>query len=141
MWIFLYCPNYPQSTLFIFLATHSSNLLHSTTSTGAIATASSPAASVAFTVTDRGDGQIVMNRRFLEYQLSDYNGWLKDRVADPQYWATISACLCDGRACSRMRRFARNPNTGMLMPETPDMFYARDLSPIQGLMSRELGLD
>ncbi|KAL5231930.1 hypothetical protein ABZP36_030706 [Zizania latifolia] len=85
----------------------------------------------AFAVTDRGDGQIVMNRRFLEYQLSDYNGWLKDRVADPQYWATISACLRDGRACAGMRRLARNPNTGMLVSETPDMFYARDLSPIQ----------
>jgi hypothetical protein len=30
-----------------------------------------------------------------------------------------------------MRRFARDPNTGMLVPETPSMFYARDLSPIQ----------
>jgi hypothetical protein len=85
----------------------------------------------AFAVTDRGDGQVVMNRRFLEYQLSDYNGWLRDRVADPAYWATISACLRDGRACAAMRRFARDPNTGMLVPETPSMFYARDLSPIQ----------
>lgn len=85
----------------------------------------------AFAVTDRGDGQVVMNRRFLEYQLSDYSGWLRDRVADPQYWATISACLRDGHACAGMRRFARDSNTGMLVPETPDMFYARNLSPIQ----------
>lgn len=85
----------------------------------------------AFAVTDRGDGQVVMNRRFLEYQLSDYNGWLHDRVVDPQYWATISACLRDGHACAGMRRLARDPNTGMLVPETPGMFYARDLSPIQ----------
>lgn len=85
----------------------------------------------AFAVTDRGDGQVVMNRRFLEYQLSDYSGWLRDRVADPEYWATISACLRDGHACAGMRRFARDSNTGMLVPETPDMFYSRNLSPIQ----------
>jgi hypothetical protein len=30
-----------------------------------------------------------------------------------------------------MRRMARDPNTGMRVPETPGMFYARDLSPIQ----------
>lgn len=85
----------------------------------------------AFAVTDRGEGQVVMNRRFLEYQLSDYNGWLRNRVADPEYWATISACLRDGRACASMRRAARDPNTGMLVPEPPNMFYGRDLSPIQ----------
>jgi hypothetical protein len=85
----------------------------------------------AFAVTDRGDGQVVMNRRFLEYQFSDYNGWLKERVGDPRYWATIAACLRDGHACAGMRRMARDSNTGMLVPETPGMFYARDLSPIQ----------
>nr|ACG34584.1 senescence-associated protein [Zea mays] len=85
----------------------------------------------AFAVTDRGDGQVVMNRRFPEYQLSDYGGWLRDRVADPQYWTTISACLRDGHACAGMRRLARDPNTGMLVPETPTMFYGRNLSPIQ----------
>ena len=85
----------------------------------------------AFAVTDRGDGQVVMNRRFLEYQLSDYNGWLKERVVDPQYWAKISACLRDGHACKGMRRVVRDPNTGMPMEEPPGMFYARNLSPIQ----------
>jgi len=85
----------------------------------------------AFAVTDRGEGQVVMNRRFLEYQLSDYNGWLRNRVADPEYWATIAACLRDGHACKSMRKFARDPNTGMLVPETPAMFYGRQLSPIQ----------
>lgn len=85
----------------------------------------------AFAVTDRGAGQVVMSRRFPEYQLSDYGGWLRDRVADPQYWTTISACLRDGHACAGMRRLARDPNTGMLVPETPAMFYGRNLSPIQ----------
>ena len=85
----------------------------------------------AFAVTDRGEGQVVMNRKFLEYQLSDYNGWLKGRVSDPEYWATIAACLRDGHACASMRRFARDSNTGMLVPEPAEMFYNRDLSPIQ----------
>ncbi|RWW67473.1 hypothetical protein BHE74_00025081 [Ensete ventricosum] len=75
----------------------------------------------AFAVTDRGHGQVVMNRAFLEYQLSDYSGWLKDRVSDPGYWAKISACLRQGHACSKMARYA----------QPPDMFYRRNLSPIE----------
>ncbi|KAI4983670.1 hypothetical protein ZWY2020_025536 [Hordeum vulgare] len=85
----------------------------------------------AFAVTNRGEGQVVMNRRFLEYQLSDYNGWLRGRVADPDYWAIISACLGDGHACHSKHRPARDPNTGMLVPEPAIMFYGRDLPPIQ----------
>ncbi|KAI4979997.1 hypothetical protein ZWY2020_016750 [Hordeum vulgare] len=85
----------------------------------------------AFAVTDRGEGQVVMNRRFLEYQRSDYKGWLRGRVADLGYWVTISACLRDGHACRSMRRPARDPNTGMLVPEPAIMFYGCDLSPIQ----------
>lgn len=85
----------------------------------------------AFAVTDRGEGQVVMNRRFLEYQLSDYNGWLRNRVADQQYWSTIAACLRDGHACKGMRRGVRDPNTGMMVAETPAMFANRDLSPIE----------
>ncbi|CAL9764023.1 unnamed protein product, partial [Musa acuminata subsp. burmannicoides] len=85
----------------------------------------------AFAVTDRGHGQVVMNRAFLEYQLSDYSGWLKDRVSDPGYWAKISACLREGHACSKMARYARDPTTGVLVPESPDMFYRRNLSPIE----------
>ncbi|XP_064969679.1 tetraspanin-3-like [Musa acuminata AAA Group] len=85
----------------------------------------------AFAVTDRGHGQVVMNRAFLEYQLSDYSGWLKDRVSDPGYWAKISACLREGHACSKMARYARDPTTGVLVPESPDMFDRRNLSPIE----------
>jgi hypothetical protein len=87
----------------------------------------------AFAVTDRGEGQVVMNRRFLEYQLSDYNGWLRNRVADQQYWATIAACLRDGHACKGMRRGVRDPNTGMMVAESPAMFANRNLSPIEVL--------
>ncbi|KAG6510388.1 tetraspanin-3-like [Zingiber officinale] len=85
----------------------------------------------AFAVTDRGQGQVVLNRAFLEYQLSDYSGWLKDRVSDPGYWAKISACLRDDHACYKMPRYTRDPVTGVLVPESPDMFYRRNLSPIE----------
>nr|CAD1841949.1 unnamed protein product [Ananas comosus var. bracteatus] len=85
----------------------------------------------AFAVTDRGHGQVVLNRAFLEYQLSDYSGWLRDRVSDPGYWARISACLRDTHACKHMARYVRDPNTGLLLPESQDMFSQRDLSPIE----------
>ncbi|XP_072984344.1 tetraspanin-3-like [Typha latifolia] len=85
----------------------------------------------AFAVTDRGHGEVIINRSFLEYQLSDYSGWLKDRVSDPGYWAKIRACLRDGKACKGMARYVRDPNTGLLVPESAQMFYQRDLSPIQ----------
>ncbi|KAG1371601.1 tetraspanin-3 [Cocos nucifera] len=85
----------------------------------------------AFAVTDRGHGQVIMNRAFLEYQLSDYSGWLKDRVSEPGYWTKISACLRDAGACKGMARYVRDPTTGLLVPEPADRFYQRHLSPIQ----------
>ncbi|KAJ6825156.1 tetraspanin-3 [Iris pallida] len=85
----------------------------------------------AFAVTDRGQGQVVMNRAFLEYQLSDYSGWLKGRVSDPGYWEKIASCLRGVNACRGMSNYGRDPATGILVPETADMFYQRDLSPIQ----------
>ncbi|PKA62657.1 Tetraspanin-3 [Apostasia shenzhenica] len=85
----------------------------------------------AFAVTDRGHGQVVFNRGFLEYQLSDYSGWLKDRVRDPHYWSKISSCLRDAHVCSGMRRIVRDPATGFLVPESANMFYQRNLSPIE----------
>ncbi|ONK62430.1 uncharacterized protein A4U43_C07F3780 [Asparagus officinalis] len=85
----------------------------------------------AFAVTDRGHGQVIINRAFLEYQLSDYSGWLKNRVSDPGYWAKISSCLRDAKACRGMRRFGRDRATGILVPESADMFYQRELSPIE----------
>lgn len=85
----------------------------------------------AFAVTDRGHGQVIVNRAFLEYQLSDYSGWLKDRVSDPNYWEKISSCLRDAKACRGMRKLGRELATGMLVPESADMFYQRQLSPIE----------
>ncbi|XP_008792155.1 tetraspanin-3-like [Phoenix dactylifera] len=85
----------------------------------------------AFSVTDRGHGEVIMNRGFLEYQLNDYSGWLKDRVSDPGYWPKISACLRDAGACKGMAHYVRDPTTGMQMPESADMFYRRNLSPIE----------
>ncbi|CAN6280642.1 unnamed protein product [Urochloa humidicola] len=84
----------------------------------------------AVAVTDyRGDGQVVMNRRFLEYQLSDDRGWLHDRVVDN--WDSISACLRDGPNYAGMKTSARDPNTGKPVDETAEMFYTRKLTAIQ----------
>lgn len=85
----------------------------------------------AYAVTDRGHGEVIMNRAFLEYQLSDYSGWLKERVSDPVYWSKISSCLRDARACRGMAKYGTDPATGMRVPESPDMFYSRQLSPIE----------
>ncbi|CAL4903281.1 unnamed protein product [Urochloa decumbens] len=55
-----------------------------------------------------------------EYKLSDYRtGWLRDRLlADPHYWAKLSACLRDRRhACKGMRHLVRDPKSGLLVPE------------------------
>ncbi|PKA66935.1 Tetraspanin-3 [Apostasia shenzhenica] len=89
----------------------------------------------AFAVTDRGQGQVVVDRAFLEYQLTDYSGWLKDRVGDADYWAKISSCLRDAGVCSGMGRTVRDPATGTLVPESADMFYQRQLSPVETLKS------
>ncbi|KAI0526864.1 tetraspanin-3 [Dendrobium catenatum] len=85
----------------------------------------------AFAVTDQGHGQVIINRAFLEYQLSDYSGWLKNRVSDPKYWSKISSCLRDSHVCSGMRRNVRDTATGAIFPEPASMFYQRHLSPIE----------
>ncbi|KAL6624388.1 hypothetical protein ACP70R_031709 [Stipagrostis hirtigluma subsp. patula] len=51
-----------------------------------------------------------------EYNLSDYSGWLRGRVADPQYWATISACLRGKNACHGMDDLVQDPKTGIFVP-------------------------
>ncbi|KAG6476947.1 tetraspanin-3-like [Zingiber officinale] len=85
----------------------------------------------AYAVTDRGHGQVVMDRAYLEYQLSDYSGWLKDRVSDPGYWARIRVCIRDSRVCPKLARYVRNSITGLPQPEPAEMFYRRQLSPIE----------
>ncbi|GMI81641.1 tetraspanin3 [Hibiscus trionum] len=79
----------------------------------------------AYAVTDKGGGRPVMNKGYLEYYLGDYSGWLKDRVADEQYWAKISSCIRDSKVCGKMGRSFNG------VPETSDMFSTRKLSPIQ----------
>ncbi|KAG0496348.1 hypothetical protein HPP92_001039 [Vanilla planifolia] len=85
----------------------------------------------AFAVTDRGRGQVLVDRAFLEYQLGDYYGWLKNRVSNPVYWSRISSCLRDAHVCSGMGRIVQDPATGVLATESADMFYQRQLSPIE----------
>ncbi|CAM8919549.1 unnamed protein product [Rhodiola kirilowii] len=79
----------------------------------------------AFVVTDHGSGRGLLNRRYMDYYLEDYSGWLKDRVASNAYWEKIGACVRDSNACKKIGRFYD------FVPETADMFYARQLTPIQ----------
>lgn len=85
----------------------------------------------AFSVTDKGHGEAVLDRGYYEYQLSYYSGWLRDRVYDNEYWSKISSCLRDAKACRGMAKYGRDAATGFLVPETADMFFQRELSPIQ----------
>lgn len=85
----------------------------------------------AFAVTDRGGGQAIVSRSYLEYELSDYSGWLKDRVSNPSDWAKISVCLRDAHACRGMGRTGRDPTTGFVVSESANQFYQRQLSPIE----------
>ncbi|KAG4974106.1 hypothetical protein JHK82_031015 [Glycine max] len=79
----------------------------------------------AYVVTDKGSGRRVMSRAYLEYYLEDYSGWLEERVASDSYWGKIASCVRDSKACGRMGITING------MPETPDMFYIRHLTPIQ----------
>ncbi|XP_010253525.1 PREDICTED: tetraspanin-3 [Nelumbo nucifera] len=79
----------------------------------------------AYVVTDKGSGRVVMNRAYFDYYLSDYSGWLRDRIDDDSYWAKISSCIRDSKVCGKMVRQYNG------VPETADMFYLRKLSPIQ----------
>ncbi|XP_047318598.1 tetraspanin-3-like [Impatiens glandulifera] len=79
----------------------------------------------AYAVTDKGSGRAVLNRSYLEYHLEDYSGWLSDRVVDPGYWVSIRSCIRGSRICARMGRQIYG------VPESPDLFYQRNLNPIQ----------
>ncbi|KAJ4970216.1 hypothetical protein NE237_003315 [Protea cynaroides] len=79
----------------------------------------------AYVVTDKGSGRHVMNRNYLDYYLSDYSGWLKERVQKDSYWSKISSCIRDSHVCSKMGVEING------VPESADMFYLRKLSPIQ----------
>ncbi|XP_042512433.1 tetraspanin-3-like [Macadamia integrifolia] len=79
----------------------------------------------AYSVTDKGSGRSVLNRGYLDYYLSDYSGWLKDRVDQDSYWSKISSCIRDSHVCANMGLEIGG------VPETADMFYYRKLTPIQ----------
>lgn len=80
----------------------------------------------AYVVTDKGSGRALLNRVYPDYYLEDYSGWLEERVARGGNWAKVSSCIRDSRVCSR--RMGRLING---VPESADMFYQRNLSPIQ----------
>ncbi|CAJ1956014.1 unnamed protein product [Sphenostylis stenocarpa] len=79
----------------------------------------------AYAVTSKGSGKVTQNRAYLEYYLQDYQGWLKERVASDKYWTKLSSCVRDSKVCEKL---GRNING---VPETADIFYFRNLSPIQ----------
>jgi len=79
----------------------------------------------AYAVTDKGSGRSEPGRGYLEYYLQDYSGWLEKRVADDGYWAKISSCIRDSKACRKMGRTVGG------MPESADVFYRRKLNPIE----------
>ncbi|OVA09917.1 Tetraspanin [Macleaya cordata] len=49
-------------------------------------------------VTAKGSGQAVTNRVYHDYYLSDYSGWLEERVTDGSYWGKISSCIRDSKS-------------------------------------------
>lgn len=86
----------------------------------------------AYAVTDKGTGQMVGNRAFLEYHLEDYSGWLKDRVVDGDHWEKVGGCVQRSGECGvAMARYVRDLNSGLLVPESADAFYQRNLSPLE----------
>uniref|UniRef100_A0A0D9W1I6 Tetraspanin n=1 Tax=Leersia perrieri TaxID=77586 RepID=A0A0D9W1I6_9ORYZ len=48
-----------------------------------------------------------------EYKLEHYSGWLRDRVAHPNYWAQTSTCLRHKDVCNGMKKLIRDPETGI----------------------------
>ncbi|KAG5515435.1 hypothetical protein RHGRI_036478 [Rhododendron griersonianum] len=79
----------------------------------------------AYAVTDKGSGRTVTSRAYQEYDLDNYSGWLKDRVASQSYWNKISSCIRDSKVCAKMGRQIGG------VPESADLFYLRKLRPIQ----------
>ncbi|XP_006652030.1 tetraspanin-3-like [Oryza brachyantha] len=62
------------------------------------------------------------------YKLEDYGGWLKGRVADPQYWAATAACLrdeeyvCRGDGAGVTRRRQEDPKTGVVSDVVRELY-------------------
>ncbi|KAJ1381726.1 Tetraspanin/Peripherin [Sesbania bispinosa] len=54
-----------------------------------------------------------------------YVGGWRSVVASDSYWGKISSCIRDSKVCARMGRTISG------VPETPDMFYLRKLTPVQ----------
>ena len=79
----------------------------------------------AYAVTDKGSGRIVPNRSYSDYYLTDYSGWLEERVSDASYWRKIGSCIRDSKVCAKMGRSIGG------VPESADTFYLRRLSPIE----------
>ncbi|KAL6647743.1 hypothetical protein ACP70R_015180 [Stipagrostis hirtigluma subsp. patula] len=75
-------------------------------------------------------GKVILNddnvKPAHEYKLSDYKGWLRGRLEDQQYWATVSACLRNRHECEGMGHLVRDQKSGLLVPDS-----GAKMSPIQ----------
>ena len=76
-----------------------------------------------FVATTGTSGRPVPSRAFLEYDLADYSGWLRRRVADePGRWDEIKTCLAaTAPVCSELNQTYAAPQD----------FFAAWLSPMQ----------
>ncbi|CAA7406273.1 unnamed protein product [Spirodela intermedia] len=84
----------------------------------------------AFVVTNQGEGKQVPGRTFLEYQLSDYSDWLRERVSNSGYWGKIRSCVQETKVCRKIGRYVAITG-GTLAPAPAEFFYTRNLSPIE----------
>ncbi|KAL6589655.1 hypothetical protein ACP70R_050278 [Stipagrostis hirtigluma subsp. patula] len=57
-----------------------------------------------FAVTTGASGRPAPGRAFLEYDLGDYSGWLRDRLDAPGRWNRIKTCLADTPTCSDLNQ-------------------------------------
>lgn len=84
----------------------------------------------AFVITNEGEGRKVPGRAFVEYHLSDYSDWLRERVSDSGYWGKIRSCVKETKVCRKIGRYVVVPD-GSVAPAPAEFFYRRKLSPIE----------
>ncbi|GLT91228.1 hypothetical protein SLE2022_091260 [Rubroshorea leprosula] len=60
-----------------------------------------------YMVTIRGSGHLEPNRAYLEYNLGDYSGWLRQRVRSSYKWDRIKACLSTTSICAELNQSYR----------------------------------
>ncbi|KQK23471.1 protein TORNADO 2 [Brachypodium distachyon] len=75
-----------------------------------------------FLVTTGSSGRPVPSRAFLEYDLDDYSGWLRQRLDSASRWDGIKTCLASTPIC---------PSLNQTYATAEGFFAARWLSPVE----------